>query len=116
MSLPEESILRAQFPGLQTPWALLDSAGGTVPCRQVIERVQAYMAGPMVQHGASYQGSVEATGLVEAGRVAMAQLVGASAEDVVLGSSTTSLLSRLASALGSPLGPGDEVDVTNLDH
>lgn len=107
---------RDQFPGLESGWALFDNAGGTVPCQQVIDRVQAYLTGPMVQHGASYEISARATALVEEGRAAMATLMGADAQDVMLGSSTTSLLSRLARALAPRLGPGDEVVVTNLDH
>jgi len=82
----------------------------------VIERIQSYLTGPMVQHGATYDVSVRAVQAVDAGRAAMATLMGARVEDVVLGSSTTSLLSRLARALAPRLGPGDEVVVTNLDH
>jgi cysteine desulfurase family protein (TIGR01976 family) len=116
MNALDTTSLRAQFPGLDTPWALLDNAGGTVPCQQVLDRVQAYLTGPMVQHGATYELSTRATALVEEGRAAMATLMGAGVQDVALGSSTTSLLSRLARALAPGLGPGDEVVVTNLDH
>lgn len=116
MTSLDVNAARAHFPGLETPWALFDNAGGTLPCRQVIDRIQAYLAGPMVQHGASYAVSQRAVELVDEGRVAMATLMGAAPQDVVLGASTTELLSRLARALAPRLGPGDEVVVTNLDH
>jgi len=116
MTSLDVNAARAHFPGLGTSWALFDNAGGTVPCRQVIDRVQAYLAGPMVQHGATYAVSRRAVELVEEGRTAVATMMGAAPEDVVLGSSTTELLSRLARALAPTLGPGDEVVVTNLDH
>jgi selenocysteine lyase/cysteine desulfurase len=112
----DPQALRSQFPGLDSPWALFDNAGGTVPCAQVIERVRDYMAGPMVQHGASYDPSVRATRAVELGREAMAVLMGAAVEDIVLASSSSVLLSRLARSLGQDLVPGDEIVVTNLDH
>jgi selenocysteine lyase/cysteine desulfurase len=107
---------RAQFPALDTDWALLDNAGGTVPARQVIARVAEYMARWPVQHGASYPLSVEAVERVAAGRAAAARLVGADADEVALGPSATVLLRRLAEALSPLWAAGDEVVVTDLDH
>ena len=112
----DPASVRSRFPGLYTTWALFDNAGGTVPCHGVIERVHAYLSGPMVQHGASYAVSVRAVEAVEQGRAAMASLMGAQPDEVVLGPSSTALLGRLAATLAPQLGPGDEVVVTNLDH
>ncbi len=109
-------FVRAQFPALATPWALMDNAGGSAPCRQVIDRVRQHMERLPVQLGASYPLSVEARSAVEAGRAAAAQLLGASAREVVLGASSTTLAQQLASALRKGWAEGDEVLVTNLDH
>ena len=107
---------RALFPALASDWALMDNAGGSAPARHVIERVAAYMATTPVQHGASYPLSLEAAARVAEGRAAAARLVNADPGEVVLGSSATVLLRRLAEALSPLWAPGDEVVVTDLDH
>lgn len=108
--------VRSQFPGLQTDWTLFDNAGGSVPLGRVIDRVQDYMRHCMVQLGASYELSVEASARVAAGHRAAEQLFGAQEGDVVVGSSTT-VLARLAAAALRPMWrDGDEVIVTDLDH
>lgn len=108
--------LRENFPALDTPWALMDNAGGSVPCRQVIDRVRNFMERMPVQHGASYPLSVEAESAVEAGRQATATLIGAGPGEVVLGASSTTLIQTLASSLRPLWSEGDELIVTNLDH
>ena len=108
--------VRTQFPGLQTDWTLFDNAGGSVPLGRVIDRVQDYMRNCMVQLGASYELSVEATRRVEKGHRAVEQLFGAQKGDVVIGSSTTVLTRLAASALRPMWQAGDEVIVTDLDH
>ena len=107
---------RSWFPGLSTPWALFDNAGGSVPARPVIEAVTDYMSRLGVQLGASYGMSQEAQAAVDAGRSSAARLLGAADDEVVLGASSTVLLQRLAQALRPCWEPGDEVIVTNLDH
>ncbi|MEM7305274.1 MAG: cysteine desulfurase-like protein [Planctomycetota bacterium] len=108
--------VRAQFPGLQTDWTLFDNAGGSVPCRQVVDRVHEYLTQRCVQLGGSYALSDEATRAVEDGRAAVAQLIHAEPNEVVLGPSSTMLTRTLGAALRPLLSPGDEVVVTNLDH
>lgn len=108
--------VRARFPALGRGWTLLDNAGGTVLPLSVIERITRYLREHMVQLGASYQLSDEATELVHRGRVAAGALFGAPEAEVVLGGSTTSNVHVLSQALGALLAPGDEIVVTNLDH
>ena len=109
-------FVRAQFPGLQTECTLFDNAGGSVPLGRVIDRVQDYMRSCMVQLGASYSLSVEATKRVDLGHRAAEQLLGSGEGDVVVGSSST-VLTRLAAAALRPMWqPGDEIIVTDLDH
>jgi cysteine desulfurase family protein (TIGR01976 family) len=108
--------VRAQFPALATDWALFDNAGGSVPLRGVVDRVHDYMSRRQVNIGASYALSAQATELVANGARAMATLVNADADEVVLGSSATMLVRLLAAGLAPGFRPGDEIVVTNLDH
>ena len=110
------AFARAHFPALTDDWALFDNAGGSVPLAGVIERVREYMGHWQVQLGASYRHSAMATALVAEGRRAMARLVNASPEEIVLGPSSTANVHTLARALLPRFSPGDEIVVTNLDH
>ncbi len=109
-------FVRSQFPALQTPWALFDNAGGTVLPRQVIQRASEFMQRYQMQLGASYPLSVEAGERVLGGRRAMAEMVHADLEEVVIGHSTSLNLRLLAASLRPLWQAGDEVVVTNLDH
>ena len=108
--------VRAQFPALDSPWVLMDNAGGSAPCRQVVDRVRDHMSRLPVQLGASYALSADASAAVAAGRSAAAALLGATPEEVVLGASSTALVNQLAAALRAGWSEGDEVVVTNVDH
>lgn len=108
--------VRAHFPALSDEWALFDNAGGSVPLRGVIDRVSDYMSHWQVNPGATYGLSAHATALVTEGPRAMATLVHAGPDEVVLGGSSTLLVRLLASALAPRLEAGDEIVVTNLDH
>lgn len=108
--------VRSQFPALETPWVLMDNAGGSVPCRQVIDRIHDFLTRCPVQLGASYQLSLDASAAVLRGRAAAAALLGATPEEVILGASSTALVQQLAAALRGGWEEGDEVIVTNVDH
>ena len=112
----DTDFVRAQFPGLHTEWTLFDNAGGSVPLGRVIDRVHDYMRSCMVQLGASYGLSVEATQRVAAGHRAAEQLFAAGDGEVVIASSSTVATRLVASALRPMWQPGDEVIVTDLDH
>lgn len=109
-------FVRRQFPALETHWAFFDNAGGTLAPRQVIDRVGEYMSRYQIQLGASYPRSVEAGERIEAGRCVVAAMMGAPADSVILGPSTTANLSMLARSLRPLWQEGDNVVVTNLDH
>ena len=109
-------FVRSHFPALETPWALFDNAGGSVPARQVIERVRTHMERVPVQLGASYPMSQDASAAVEEGRRAAELLVGANPGELVFGPASTSLAILLARALRPLWNDGDEIIVTSLDH
>ncbi len=112
----DSDFVRASFPALDTPWALFDNAGGSVPARAVIQRTVDYMSRIQVQTGASYDLSVEAGSAIAAGRSMAARLLNADENETVLGPSSTALCYRLAASLRATWKEGDEVIVTNLDH
>ena len=109
--------IRSRFPGLDSPWALLDNAGGSQVLGTVVEAVRAFLLNTNVQLGATYERSRRASDLVERGRDAAASLFGAtSPREVVLGPSSTRLLTDLSRSLAASIEPGDEIVVTDADH
>ncbi len=109
-------FIRAQFPALRTHWALMDNAGGSAPCRQVIDRVTEHLSHHPVQLGATYALSVRAQAAVDSGRAAAATLMNADVGEIVLGASSTALAAMLTRALRPGWKEGDQVVVTDLDH
>jgi cysteine desulfurase family protein (TIGR01976 family) len=106
--------VRARFPGLEP--GFFENAGGSVPASAVIDRATRYLANDMVQLGAAYPRSKRASERFEAGKPAAAALLGAPAENVVLGSSATMNLYVLSHAFAANVAPGDEVVVSEIDH
>ncbi len=114
--------VRDQFPALEASGILFDNAGGSAPLGRVADLVAEYMRRWPVQLGASYAESAEAAERLSFARQEIARFSGASsaapptADEIVIGASTSSLLSRLARSLSPSLGPGDEIIVTDVDH
>jgi cysteine desulfurase family protein (TIGR01976 family) len=110
-------FVRGHFPGLASPWAFMDNAGGSHVLAGVADRVRDFLLTTPVQHGASYGPSAEAARKVAEATVAIATMIGAARpEEVVIGGSTTFLLQQLARAMASSFRPGDEIVVTDTDH
>jgi cysteine desulfurase family protein (TIGR01976 family) len=112
-------FVRAQFPALSEhwpDWALLDNAGGSVMARQVQARIADYMGRYMVQLGASYALSQDATAIVREAHAAAELLIGAQPGEVAIGPSTTSHAKTLAAALRPRWREGDAVVISELDH
>jgi cysteine desulfurase family protein (TIGR01976 family) len=110
---------RSQFPALTKhwpDWALLDNAGGSVAPQQVQARIADYMSRYMIQLGAGYLASQQASEIVREAHAFAARLLGADASEIALGSSSTMCARTLASALRPQWRKGDKVVVTNLDH
>lgn len=110
---------RSQFPALTQhwpDWALFDNAGGSVAPRQVSARVADYMSRYMVQLGAGYALSQQATGIMQDAHAVAGRLVGGKPSEIALGPSTTMCARLLASALRPLWRAGDKVVITELDH
>lgn len=112
-----EAFVRSRFPTLASDWAFMDNAGGSLPLAEVSERAARYLRECPVQLGASYEQSILAQRRLDEASKALATLVNArDIAEVIVGPSTSVLISRLARAIAPGLRPGDEVIVTNADH
>lgn len=109
-------FVRAFFPALRGSWALFDNAGGSVMTQAATAGIVEYLERFGVQLGASYDLSQQAERRVLRGQETVAELLGATPAETVIGPSTTVNLATLARALAPRLQPGDEVIVTDLDH
>jgi cysteine desulfurase family protein (TIGR01976 family) len=113
--------IRNQFPALERvhngrPVAYFDAPGGTQVPRVVAEAMTEYL----FHHNANthwvYPTSEETDAILLSAREAMADLLGASPDEIAFGANMTTLTFHLARALGRMWAPGDEVIVTELDH
>jgi cysteine desulfurase family protein (TIGR01976 family) len=110
-------FIRKHFPALNNKWSYFDNAGGSQVAQQVADRLVDYLLNTNVQLGASYETSVISGQRVEDSQQKMAEYINAStADEIVLGSSTTMLLQNLSKAMEATLKPGDEVIITDCDH
>ena len=109
-------FVRAQFPALSTPWALLDNAGGSVLPVQVRRRIDEYLGRYMMQTGGGYALSQEVAATIVRAHSAGERLIGAAADEVAILPSTTAAASVLARALRPLWRPGDVVVISELDH
>ena len=107
---------RGSFPLLDGEWVFLENAGGTLVPEHVIERLHHFTTHCQVQPGEGYGASDEAALRISEGVAALARLINADTDEVVIGPSTTSNVYVLSHALRSLLQPGDEIIVTNQDH
>ncbi len=113
--------IRQQFPALERreagqPVAYFDGPGGTQVPRPTAEVVREYLLKHNANAGWAFPTSAETDAIVEYGRRAMADLLGAAPGEIVYGANMTTLTFHLSRALGRTMDPGDEIVVTELDH
>lgn len=112
-----QHFVREQFPALNSDWVFMDNAGGSLPLARVIARAADYLSECPVQLGASYAVSELAQARLDEATAAIARFTNARhPSEVIIGPSTSVLISRLSRALRPRLSPGDEIVVTNVDH
>jgi cysteine desulfurase family protein (TIGR01976 family) len=113
--------IRAQFPALNRDHngyavAYFDAAGGTQTPNVVVDAVADYL----LKHNANthweYPTSHETDAIIESARHAFADFLNSSANEIVFGPNTTTMIYHLSRALGRALGAGDEVVITELEH
>ncbi|MFG3700291.1 cysteine desulfurase-like protein [Micromonospora sp. NPDC047620] len=107
---------RAAYPALAEGFVHLDGAGGTQTAAPVVDAVADAMRAAVGNRSAAFPPGRRSLEMVAAARAAVADLLGAEADGVVLGPSATALTYTLARTLGAGWRPGDEVVVSRLDH
>ncbi len=110
------AFARTHFPALSGDWALLENAGGTLVAAQALARIRTYMSDYQVQPGAPFPASSRAAEMIDESHRAMAAMLNAAPEEVMIGPSTSMNVFLLAQALRPGFREGDEIIVTNLDH
>src|SRR5689334_18266932 len=118
--------IRKHFPALERVHnghavAYFDGPGGTQLPRHVVEQMSDYLYRHNANTHWAYPTSAETDALLLAAREALADFVGGAADEIAFGANMTSLTFHLARAIargvrGRPLGPGDEIVATELDH
>jgi cysteine desulfurase family protein (TIGR01976 family) len=97
--------------------AYLDNPAGTQVPTSVIEAVARCLGETNANLGGAFATSKAADNVVRGAHAAMADFLGAaSAREVVIGPSMTTLTYRISRSLGRGLRPGDEIVVTRMDH
>ncbi len=120
MRVIDLDFVRGEFPAFAEPslerQAFFENAGGSYPCRPVVERLHEYYRRLKVQPYYRYPASIEAGEWMDAAYVRLAEYLNVTPEEVHFGPSTSQNTYVLAQAVRRWLRPGDEIIVTNQDH
>src|SRR6266480_4635399 len=113
--------IRKQFPALDRvhngfPVAYFDGAGGTQTPRVVVDAVADYLLNHNANTHWEYPTSHETDAIIESARHAFADFLNASANEIVFGPNTTTMIYHLSRALGRTLARDDEIVTTELEH
>jgi cysteine desulfurase family protein (TIGR01976 family) len=115
------TAIRARFPALAAhedgrPVAYLDGPGGSQVPREVLDAMLGYLERDNANLGGAFRASRASDDVIEAGRAAIADLVGGDPGEIAFGANMTTLNFLLAHAVTRTLRPGDEIITTTLDH
>ncbi len=122
MSTPDLDLdfVRAQFPAFQDPAldgkAFFENAGGSFPCKQVIERLERFYRSRKVQPYEAYAPSNIAGEEMDEAQNRLSAMLNIEADELSFGPSTTQNTYVLAQAFRQMMSPGDAIIVTNQDH
>lgn len=114
-------FVRSQFPAFSSPvlstHAFFENAGGSFPCRQVVDRLHRFYTDRKVQPYAPYPGAEAGGAEMDEARYRLSALMGVAADELSFGPSTSANTFVLAQAVRRWLtdAPG-AVIVTNQDH
>ena len=114
-------FVRAQFPAFTSPvlssHAFFENAGGSYPCRQVVERLHRFYTDRKVQPYAPYPGAQAGGAEMDEARDRLAALMGVAREEVSFGPSTSANTYVLAQGVRQWLrNAGAAIVVTDQDH
>jgi cysteine desulfurase family protein (TIGR01976 family) len=109
--------VRAQFPALGVGGRIyLDGPGGTQMCAPAMRAMLGHLETGTANLGGAFRTSIDTGALSDAAHAAMADLLGARAEDIAFGPNMTTLTLSVSRALARDWREGDEIVVTRLDH
>lgn len=114
-------FVRAQFPAFSSPvlstHAFFENAGGSFPCKQVVDRLHRFYTDRKVQPYAPYPGAQAGGDEMDEARSRLAALMGVAPDEVSFGPSTSANTYTLAQAVRRWLAGSDgAIIVTNQDH
>ncbi len=113
-------FVRSQFPAFSEPslkgWAFFENAGGSYPCKQVIDQLTSFYMKNKVQVDYPFPASMLAGKLMEASYKKMADYLNVDESDIHFGPSTTQNIYVLANAMRPMWKNGDEIIVSCQDH
>jgi selenocysteine lyase/cysteine desulfurase len=120
MSLDLEFV-RSQFPAFASPvlssHAFFENAGGSYPCRQVVDRLTRFYTDRKVQPYGPYPGAQAGGAEMDEARERLAAMMGVGPAEMSFGPSTSANTYVLAQAVRGWLAGSDgAVVVTNQDH
>ena len=114
------SFVRSQFPAFSESslegWAFFENAGGSYPCKQVVERLTDFYTKNKVQPYYPYPASQKAGALMDSAYERMAAYLNVDASEIHFGPSTTQNVYVLANAMRPMWEDGDEIIVSCQDH
>src|SRR5215210_9077332 len=116
VALLDLEAVRARFSALARGLAFFDGPAGSQVPDEVVAAIATYLTDDNANLGGTFETSVRTESLVTEARVATAEFLGCSAEEVGFGPNMTTLNFALTRALGRELREGDEIVVTRLDH
>ena len=114
-------FVRSQFPAFASPvlssHAFFENAGGSYPCRQVVDRLHRFYLDRKVQPYGPYPGAQAGGAEMDEARERLAAMMGVATEEVSFGPSTSANTYVLAQAVRQWLrGTGGAMVVTDQDH
>jgi selenocysteine lyase/cysteine desulfurase len=121
MTALDLDFVRSQFPAFASPvlstHAFFENAGGSYPCRQVVDRLTRFYHDRKVQPYGPYPGAEAGGAEMDEARTRLAAMMGVAREEVSFGPSTSANTYVLAQAVRKWLGgTGGAVVVTDQDH
>ena len=113
-------FVRAQFPAFEQPGlseqAFFENAGGSYPCRQVVDRLHRFYMERKVQPYGPFDASRLGGEEMDEARARLSALMGVEQQELSFGPSTSQNTYVLAQAFRQWMQPGETIIVTNQDH
>jgi cysteine desulfurase family protein (TIGR01976 family) len=108
--------VRRRFPALQSGLVYFDAPGGTQVPQEVIDAIAAHLRDDNANLGGPFPTSRRSDALLTRARLAAADFLRCTPDEVSFGANMTSLNFTLSRTAGRTFEPDDEIVCTRLDH